>query len=85
MDKEKLLHAADVELNGEMFEIKVYASPAGRYFARTCLGHEDFIITDGPSVPEALEKHQSLLPLAVSTREMNQSYRGFVRRSRSRR
>jgi hypothetical protein len=85
MNEETLLHSSDVELNGEVFQIKVFSNAAGRFFAKTCLGHEDFIITDAVSVPEALKKHEDLLPLAVGTREINQSYMGFTRRYRGRR
>ncbi|GFO60875.1 hypothetical protein GMST_32000 [Geomonas silvestris] len=85
MDEEMLLHSAELELNGEVFQINVFCSSAGRYFAKTCLGENDFIITDGPSVPETLQKHEGLLPLAVGTRELTQSYLGYCRRARVRR
>ncbi|OGU07765.1 MAG: hypothetical protein A2075_19235 [Geobacteraceae bacterium GWC2_58_44] len=80
MDKVMLLHSSEFELNGEVFQIKVFCSSAGRFFAKTCLGEGDFIITDGPSLPEALRKHEDLLPLAVGTRELTQSYLGTPRR-----
>lgn len=85
MDEEMLLHSSDLELNGEIFNIKVFCSSTGRFFAKSCLGEGDIIITDGPSVPEALKKHQDLLPLAVGTRELTQSYLGYPRRLRVRR
>jgi len=85
VDEEMLLQSSELELNGEVFQIKVFCSAAGRFFAKTCLGEGDFIITDGPSLPEALKKHEDLLPLAVGTRELTQSYLGYSRRSRLRR
>jgi len=85
VDEELLLHSSDMELNGEVFHIKVFCSAAGRYFAKTCLGENDFIITDGPSVPETLKKHEDLLPLAIGTRELTQSYLGYSRKQRGRR
>jgi len=80
-----LLHSSELELNGEVFQINVFCSTAGRYFAKTCLSESDVIITDGPSVPETLKKHEGLLPLAVGTRELTQSYLGFSRRTKTKR
>ena len=85
VDEETLLHSSELELNGERFHIKVFGSSAGRFFAKTCLGEGDVIITDGPSLPEALKKHEDLLPLAIGTRELTQSYLGFPRKPRVRR
>ena len=85
MDEEMLLQSSELELNGEVFKIKVFCSSAGRFFAKTCLGEGDFIITDGPSLPEALKKHEDLLPLAVGTRELTQSYLGYPRKPKPRR
>ena len=84
VDEEMLLHSSEMEVNGEVFNIKIFCSAAGRFFAKTCLGEGDVIITDGPSVPEALQRHENLLPLAVGTRELTQSYLG-TRRPRVRR
>lgn len=80
-----LLHSSEMEVNGEVFSINIFCSAAGRFFAKTCLGEGDFIITDGPSVPEALKRHENLLPLAIGTRELTQSYLGNPRRIRGRR
>ena len=85
VEEEIPLHSSDLEVNGEFFNIKVFCGTAGRFFAKTCLGEGDFIITDGPSLPEALKKHEDLLPLAIGTRELTQSYLGFPRRPRGRR
>lgn len=85
VDEEMLLQSTEIEVNGEIFSIKVFCSSAGKYFAKTCLGEGDFIITDGRSAPEALKKHEDLLPLAVGTRELTQSYLGNPRKPRGRR
>jgi hypothetical protein len=85
VDEEMLLHSSELELNGEVFQIKVFCSAAGRFFAKTCLGDNDFIITDGPTVPETLKRHEDLLPLAVGTRELTQSYLGYSRKPKGRR
>ena len=80
-----LLQSSELELNGEVFNIKVFCSAGGRFFAKTCLGEGDFIITDGPSLPEALKNHEDLLPLAVGTRELTQRYLGYPRKPKMRR
>ena len=80
-----LLHSTELEVNGEVFSINIFCSSAGRFFAKTCLGEEDYIITDGPSLPETLKRHEDLLPLAIGTRELTQSYLGYSRRPRGRR
>jgi hypothetical protein len=85
VDEETPLHSSDLEVNGETFNIRIFSSTTGRYFAKTCLGEGDFIITDGTSVPEALKKHEDLLPLAIGTRELTQSYLGFPRKPRAKR
>jgi hypothetical protein len=85
VDEEMLLQSSELEVNGESFNIKVFCSTAGRFFAKTCLGDGDVIITDGSTLPEALKKHEDLLPLAIGTRELTQSYLGFSRRPKGRR
>lgn len=85
MDEERLLQSSELEVNGELFQISVFRSSGGRFFAKTCLGEDDFIITDGRSLPETLEKHEALLPLAIGSRELTQTYLGSPRRPRSRR
>jgi hypothetical protein len=85
VDQETPLHSSNLEVNGEVFNIKVFCGNAGRYFAKTCLSEDDVIITDGGSVPEALKKHEDLLPLAIGTRELTQSYLGFPRKPKVRR
>jgi hypothetical protein len=85
MDEETPLHSSELEVNGEYFGINIYCTSTGRFFAKTCLGEGDVIITDGPSVSDALKKHEDLLPLAIGTRELTQSYLGSPRRPRGRR
>ncbi|HJV35722.1 hypothetical protein [Geomonas sp.] len=85
MDNDKPIHSSELEVNGEYFSIAIYSSAAGSYFAKTCLGEDDVIITDGRSVDDALAKHQNLLPLAIGTRELTLSYLGAPRRFRGRR
>lgn len=85
VDEETPLYSSDLEVNGEIFNIRVFSGSSGRYFAKTCLGEGDFIITDGTTVPEALKKHEDLLPLAISTRELTQSYLGSPRKLRGKR
>lgn len=85
MGDETRIHSSSLELNGEVFIIEVFSRSAGRFFAKTCLGEGDVIITDGGSPHEVLKKHEELLPLAVGTREITQSYLGLpVRGRRSR-
>lgn len=83
MEDETPLYSSEVELNGEIFSISIYSNTSGRFFAQTCLGEGDFIITDGSTVPDALKKHEELLPLAISTRELTQSYLGRPRGRRA--
>jgi hypothetical protein len=83
VEDETPLCSSEVEVNGEIFNISVYGSMSGRFFAQTCLGEGDFIITDGSTVPDAIKKHEDLLPLAISTRELTQSYLGKPRGKRA--
>jgi hypothetical protein len=85
VDYEKPLHSSELEVNGEIFSIRIFCNATGRFFAETCLGEGDVIITDGSSVPETLKKHEDLLPLAIGTRELTQSYLGTPRKPRGRR
>jgi hypothetical protein len=80
-----LLHSSELEVDGEYFSINIYSNSAGCFFAKTCLSDGDVIITDGRSVADTLKKHEDLLPLAIGTRVLTQSYFGFPRRPRGRR
>jgi|GEM_PF-818836 len=76
MEEERFLYASEVDLNGECFTIRVFSGSAGGFFASTQLGNGDIVITDGPTHPETLKKHADLLPLAISSRELNRQFRG---------
>jgi hypothetical protein len=67
-----LVHEAHVEVDGDRYQVLVYCRNDGRHFAKTHLGGEDIIINDGISLEDVLNKHENLLPLAVSTRRMRQ-------------
>ena len=84
MNDEMLIHSSDVELDGDRYQIKVFCRADGRHYAKTHLGKNDIIINDGFTLEEVLEKHQRLLPLALSSRRITQSFRGFLPRTRMR-
>lgn len=83
MSAEVLVHKSEVELNGGRYEILVYSREDGRFFARTSFGENDIIIHDGPSLETVLSKHEQVLSLAVSSRDVLQMVRpgGVKRRS----
>ena len=83
MNDEKLVHKTEVELQGDSYEVLVYCRADGRHFARTYFGDDDVIINDGSSLEEVLDRHERLLPLAVSSRRILQEYAGVPRRFRS--
>lgn len=82
MKEERFLYSSEIDLNGECFTIKVFCSSAGGFFASTQLGNGDIVITDGPTHPETLRKHADLLPLAISSRELNRQFRGQPSKTR---
>ena len=57
---------------GRCYQVQVYrrlyAHMRCSHIARTTLGPDDDIITDGASVEEVLHKHQAILPLAILSR-----------------
>jgi hypothetical protein len=73
---ETLVHKREVELNGERYEILVFCREDGRHFARTRFGENDIIIHDGQSMEEALAKHENVLPVAVTCRQILQQVKG---------
>lgn len=79
MSDEFLVHQAEVNLEGNLFEIHVYRRIDGRYFAKTRFGENDIIINDGLSLEEALTKHERVLPLAVTSRHLLHQVRGFAK------
>jgi hypothetical protein len=72
MSGEMLVHKTEVELNGDRYEILVFCREDGRFFARTSFGENDIIIHDGPSLEEVLSKHEQVLSLAVTSRDVLQ-------------
>lgn len=70
MPDDKLVHQTQIELDGDEYQIKVYCRQDGRHFAQTRFDNEDIIISDGPSLDDALTKHEKLLPLAVVSRQL---------------
>ena len=72
MPGETLVHKTEVELNGDRYEILVFSREDGRFFARTSFGENDIIIHDGPSLEEVLLKHEQVLSLAVTSRDVLQ-------------
>lgn len=80
MPEETLVHEMDIELHGDRYQIMVFCRADGRHFAKTHFGEDDIIINDGPSLAEALAKHEKLLPLAISSRQVLQEFRGYPKR-----
>ncbi|HKL48563.1 MAG TPA: hypothetical protein VJ882_02800 [Desulfuromonadales bacterium] len=75
MDKEeKLVHECHMEIEGTCYEIRVFLNGEGHHVAKTALARDDILINDGPSLEEVLFKHRSLLPLALDSRAILQSY-----------
>ena len=70
MTPETLVHQSDVELLGSHYTIAVFVRNDGRYTATTRFTDDDIIMNDGDSLEEALNRHQRLLPLAVTSRKM---------------
>jgi len=66
----QLVHQITCDLEGKEYLIEVFHRPDGKHFARTIFDPKDVIISDGPSLEEALAKHQGLLPLAVRSRQI---------------
>ena len=79
MSEEILVHQTEVSLDGNRFEILVYCRMDGKYFAKTRFGENDIIINDGISLEEALTKHEKILPLAVTSRNLLHQVRGFAK------
>jgi hypothetical protein len=74
-NEEILVHKCQVEIAGTRYEVHVFLLEDGRHVAKTVLDRDDILINDGPSLEEVLDKHQSLLPLAIDSRAILQSYR----------
>lgn len=74
MKNETLIHTCHLEIGGNRYEIQVFLSDDGRHVAKTILSRDDVLINDGSSLEEALDRQRSLLPLAVDSRSILQSY-----------
>lgn len=70
MSEDKLVHQTQIELDGDSYGIMVYCRNNGKFFAQTFFDDDDIIISDGPTMLEALTKHEKLLPLAVTSRQL---------------
>ena len=57
----QLVHQITCDLEGKEYLIEVFHRPDGKHFARTIFDPKDVIISDGPSLEEALAKHRGLL------------------------
>lgn len=83
MQSERLVHNADITIDGETYSVSVYCRPDGRHYAKTYLNENDIIINDGPSLTSVLEAHQGLLPLAVSAHRTREILKRETSRSRN--
>lgn len=70
MSAEKLVHQCKLPVGSQEYEVLVYSRPDGVHIAKTVLDEDDVIINDGPTLDEALEKHCTLLPLAINSRQL---------------
>ncbi|NIQ96986.1 MAG: hypothetical protein GWO11_09230 [Desulfuromonadales bacterium] len=73
-NEDTLVHECQMEIAGSRYEIHVFLQADGRHVAKTVLASDDVLINDGPSLEEVLAKHRNLLPLAIDSRAMLQSY-----------
>lgn len=69
-ESEKLVHQSVVEIAGHHYDVCVYTRNDGPHFAKTTFSPQDIVISDGLTLEHALEKHRSLLPLAIASRQM---------------
>lgn len=75
MANENLVHKGTIQVGDDMYEVLVFLRRDGRHIAKTFFDREDVIINDGPSLEEALERHQRLLPLAIDSRRILEDFR----------
>lgn len=76
MENLRLVHETRLAVGEDSYTVTVYCRTDGRHFAKTSFSEDDIIINDGDTLEEVLDKHERLLPLAVSSRQMRQSLRG---------
>ncbi len=79
---EILVYKTDILLYGDRYQISVFCRSDGRHFAKTHFSEGDIIINDGPTLEEALSRHEKLLPLAISSRRVMRDYRGIPKKSK---
>ncbi len=77
---EILVYKTDIVLHGDRYQIMVFCRSDGRHFAKTRFSEGDIIINDGPTLEEALARHERLLPLAISSRKVMHDFRGNHKR-----
>lgn len=75
MNTEQLVHTCRVAVAGAEYEVLVYSRIDGIHVAKTFLTPSDVIINDGPSLKDALARHEQLLPLALDSRRLLKDYR----------
>ena len=80
MNNEILVHESEIEILGDRYTINVFCRTDGRHFAKTRFGDDDIIINDGTSLEEVLDKHEKLLPLAISSRQIFHKLAGATRK-----
>lgn len=67
---ETLVHSGHIRVDEHDYEVLVFRRPDGSHLAKTYFTARDVIINDGLSLDEVLAKHQRLLPLAITSREL---------------
>ncbi len=77
---EILVYKTDIVLYGDRYQIAVFCRSDGRHFAKTHFSEGDIIINDGHTLEEALDRHEKLLPLAISSRRVMRDFRGNHKR-----
>ncbi|MCP3178212.1 MAG: hypothetical protein AB7F21_10950 [Desulfuromonadales bacterium] len=75
MSEEVLVHSCRVHFSGHDYDVFVYSRPDGSHLAKTFFTPRDVIISDGITLDEVLLKHQHLLPLAVTSRDILRQFR----------
>lgn len=74
---ETLVHSGRVKVDGNDYEVLVFRRADGSHIAKTYFTALDVIINDGLSLDEVLAKHQRLLPLAITSRELLRNARSM--------
>lgn len=64
----KLIIQKTLSILGTDITIDVFSKPNGRGYVLSRYQHDDVIITDGDDVIDALDRHCSILPVALSCR-----------------